>query len=73
MALEKEDGRAWRNGSAGQGRGGPVVSSTGTDGYGAIAASIWRVFPDAVVAPALVVSSTDSRHYAGISKDAYPF
>ena len=32
-----------------------------------------RVFPDAVVAPALVVAGTDGRHYARISRDVYRF
>jgi carboxypeptidase PM20D1 len=50
-----------------------AVSDAGAEGYGAIATSIRQVFPDAVVAPALVVAGTDSRHYARISQDIYRF
>jgi carboxypeptidase PM20D1 len=50
-----------------------AVSDAGTEDYGAIAASVRRVFPDALVAPALVVAGTDSRHYARISEDIYRF
>jgi len=31
------------------------------------------VFPDALVAPSLVVAGTDGRHYAAISGDVYRF
>jgi len=35
--------------------------------------SIRRAFPDAVVAPSLVVGGTDARHYAGIASATYRF
>jgi carboxypeptidase PM20D1 len=50
-----------------------AVSDAGGEGYRAIAASVRRVFPDALVAPSLVVAGTDSRHYAAISDDIYRF
>jgi carboxypeptidase PM20D1 len=49
------------------------VASTESEGYAAIAATIGRIFPDAVVAPGLVLGGTDSRHYARIAEDAYRF
>ncbi|MBM3173727.1 MAG: M20/M25/M40 family metallo-hydrolase [Chloroflexi bacterium] len=30
-----------------------------------------QVFPDAVVAPALVVAGTDSKHFVGVAKNLY--
>lgn len=30
-------------------------------------------FPPTIVAPALVLGATDSRHYAGLTKDVYRF
>jgi carboxypeptidase PM20D1 len=50
-----------------------AVSDAGGEGYRAIAAGVRRVFPDALVAPSLVVAGTDSRHYAAISDDIYRF
>jgi carboxypeptidase PM20D1 len=31
------------------------------------------VFPDALVAPGLVLAATDSRHYAGLTPNVYRF
>lgn len=50
-----------------------AVSGTESGGYTAIARSIKNVFPDAVVAPSLVIGGTDSRHYRGISENIYRF
>ncbi len=50
-----------------------AVSSTESRAFDAIHASIRRVFPDAIVAPALVVGATDSRHFADLSDDIYRF
>jgi hypothetical protein len=49
------------------------VSSVESAGFEAIARSIRQTFPDAVVAPSLVLGATDSRYYAGIGKDVYRF
>jgi carboxypeptidase PM20D1 len=49
------------------------VSSTDSRAFDAIHTSIRRVFSGAVVAPALVVGATDSRHFADLSDDIYRF
>ena len=49
------------------------VSSAQADGFRVIERSVREVFPDVVVAPALVLGGTDSRHYEVIAQDAYRF
>ena len=49
------------------------VSDTTAASFNAVAASIQRAFPDAVVAPGLVIAGTDSKHYISISDAAYRF
>jgi carboxypeptidase PM20D1 len=49
------------------------VSSTESLGFKAIQKTAKEVFPDAVVAPALVVAATDSRHYAAVCDNIYRF
>ncbi len=49
------------------------VSSTNTFGFLVIQKSIREVFPNAVVAPALVIAATDSRHYQEVSDNIYRF
>ena len=49
------------------------VSSTTDSAYGALAASIHDAFPDALVAPSLVLGGTDSSHYAGLARQTYRF
>lgn len=50
----------------------PVSPSDGP-AFDLVARSIRQVFPEAVVAPSLVVGATDARHYAGLSKNVYRF
>jgi len=50
-----------------------AVSSTETPAFAALEAAVAEVFPEAVVAPALVLGGTDSKHYARIADDAYRF
>jgi len=38
-----------------------------------VRASVRRVFPDAVMAPALVLGGTDGRHFQDVSADTYRF
>jgi len=47
--------------------------STESSGYQAIAHSIHEVFPDAMIAPGLMIATTDSYHFRKISKDIYRF
>lgn len=49
------------------------VASTGSRGYRLLAATIREVFPDAVVAPGLMVAGTDSRRYRQVAEAAYRF
>jgi len=49
------------------------VSSTKSDSYQNISKTIRQVFPDALVAPALVNSSSDSSRYIGLSDNIYRF
>ena len=50
-----------------------AVSSTSTPAYRAIEQSVRDVFADVVVAPALVMGGTDSKHYAAIADAVYRF
>ncbi|HEV2147832.1 MAG TPA: M20 family peptidase [Longimicrobiaceae bacterium] len=49
------------------------VSSTESAGWKVLQRSIRQTFPDAVVAPYLVVGATDARYYAGLSESVYRF
>jgi carboxypeptidase PM20D1 len=45
----------------------------GSASYRAVARTIREVFPEAVVAPALVVGGTDSRHYTAVARQSFRF
>ncbi|WP_256856473.1 M20 family peptidase [Variovorax sp. KK3] len=49
------------------------VSPTDGLGYRAIAQSVRQVFPEAVVAPGLMIAATDSRHFSIVSDAVYRF
>jgi carboxypeptidase PM20D1 len=49
------------------------ISSAQSDGYGLIERTIREVFPDALVAPSLVVVGTDSRHFQDLAENVYRF
>lgn len=49
------------------------VSSTDSRAFAAIQRTIGRVFPQALVAPALVVGATDARHFSDVADDVYRF
>ncbi|PHN05615.1 M20 family peptidase [Flavilitoribacter nigricans] len=50
-----------------------AISGTGTFGFGVIQKTIQQVFPEVVVAPALVIGATDARHYQQVSEQIYRF
>ena len=50
-----------------------AISGTESFGFQIIQTTIQQVFPQAVVAPSLVVAATDSRHYAALSRNIYRF
>ncbi len=49
------------------------VSSTETLGFRVLEKTIREIFPDAVVAPGLVIAGTDSKHYQELAKGTYRF
>jgi carboxypeptidase PM20D1 len=49
------------------------ISSTQTPGYQRIASTIREVFPEAIVAPGLVLANTDSRHFESLADNVYRF
>jgi len=55
------------------GSGASEVSSSDSAGFRAIATAIGEVFPEAVIAPGLVLGGTDSKHYGRIADDSYRF
>jgi carboxypeptidase PM20D1 len=51
----------------------PPVSDHEGPGFGAIAAAVETVYPDAVVVPSLLTATTDTRHYVDVADDLYRF
>lgn len=49
------------------------LSSAQSDAYRLIERSIREVFPDALVAPGLVLAATDSRHFQDLAENTYRF
>ncbi len=49
------------------------LSSSNADAYRLVERSIREVFPDAVVAPSLVIVGTDSRHFQDLADQVYRF
>jgi carboxypeptidase PM20D1 len=50
-----------------------AVADPGSEGFALVAAAVLGEFPDAVVAPGLLVAATDSRHYSQIADNAFRF
>lgn len=50
-----------------------AVSSTETPVFGRLTQTIRQTFPEALIAPSLVLAATDSRHYEGVSAAIYRF
>jgi len=57
----------------GPGRDPSPVSPTDTPAFALLHRTIEEVFPDAVVAPGLVLGGTDSRHFSEITPNVYRF
>ncbi len=51
----------------------PPVTSPDSDAYRALHRTIREIFPDVVVAPGLMLATTDSRHYAGLTDNIFRF
>ena len=51
----------------------PPVSKTDSDSYRALNRTIREIFPDALVAPGLMVAATDSRNYISVTDTIYRF
>jgi carboxypeptidase PM20D1 len=51
----------------------PPVTGIASESYRALNTTIREVFPDALVAPGLMVAATDSRHYAGVTDNIFRF
>ena len=49
------------------------VATTDSIGFRLLSHTIHEVFPDAVVAPSLMVAATDSRHMGRLTRDVYRF
>lgn len=49
------------------------VSSVESDAFKTLQTTIGQVFPDAAIAPNLVLGATDSRYYTDVSDDVYRF
>ena len=49
------------------------VSSTESKGFSSIRKTVAEVYPDALVAPFLVIAGTDAKHFETIAKDIYRF
>ena len=49
------------------------ISSTESFGFRVLQKSIQEIFPDVIVAPALVIAATDSRHLQHVANDVYRF
>ena len=49
------------------------MAATDAPGYRAIARTLAELHPDIVVAPALMIGATDSRHFDGVAANVYKF
>jgi carboxypeptidase PM20D1 len=51
----------------------PPVTASDTPSYGVLNRTIREIFPDALVAPGLMIATTDSRHYTGVADNIFRF
>lgn len=51
----------------------PPMSPTENFGFQVIQKTVAEAFPEAIVAPSLVIAATDARHYTEVSKNIYRF
>lgn len=47
------------------------VSSVTSDGFNTLSTTLKQIFPEALVAPSLVIGATDSRYFTEVSSDVY--
>ncbi len=57
----------------GQGTEASSVSAADSGTFAALQQTVHDVFPQALVAPSLVVTGTDTRHYRGLAENSYRF
>ncbi len=50
-----------------------TVSSAESEGFNMLRNSIEKIFPDAIVAPSLLIAQTDSRHFRKVTENIYRF
>lgn len=50
-----------------------LVSPASGFGFESIASTVRQVYPEAVVAPTIMLAASDSRHYSGVSSNIYRF
>jgi len=51
----------------------PPVAATSNPSYATLNRTIREIFPDVIVAPGLMVGTTDSRHYTGLTDSIFRF
>ena len=49
------------------------VSRSDSPAFQVVEKTIYEIFPDAIVAPSLVLAATDARHYESVAQDVYRF
>ncbi len=49
------------------------VANVDSEAFRQLAATVRQIFPDAIVAPALVIAATDARHYATVADQVFRF
>ena len=49
------------------------VASISAPGYAALRSAAEAIYPDAAIAPALVIAGTDTLHYADLAPNSYRF
>jgi carboxypeptidase PM20D1 len=50
-----------------------IISSSDSPSFKLLSQTINKVFPDAVVAPSLLIAQTDSRHFKNVTENIYRF
>lgn len=50
-----------------------TISSANTPGFQTLRKTISNIFPDAIIAPSLLIAQTDSRHFRNVTENIYRF
>lgn len=69
----KDDGVTVRVSEGGDANEASNVSPTDSPAFATIHRTVREIFPEAIVAPSLVVGATDCRHFSGLSQNIYRF